>query len=78
MSYLIGAFVAFLFIVLSSWLLSAGKPLDDTDNKLTGDRSNLRILIDHGTGCQYLTTSGGGVTPRLDANGVPICKKEPA
>lgn len=78
MSYLIGAFVTFLFIVLLSFLPSAGKPLDETDNKLTGDRSNLRILIDHGTGCQYLTSPRGGLAPRLDAGGTPICKTEPA
>lgn len=77
MSY-VWAFLAGAGVVVMAIGLSRGSALDDTDNKLTGDRSNLRILIDHGTGCQYLTTAGGGVTPRLDANGVPICKKEPA
>lgn len=48
-------------------------PLDDTDNHVTGARSNMTVLIDHGTGCQYLRGPGGGLTPRLDATGKPIC-----
>lgn len=47
--------------------------MDDTDDKLTGSRSNLRIMIDHGTKCQYLKVVGGGLTPRLDSAGQPIC-----
>lgn len=78
MSYFIGAFVASLFIALVALLPDANKPLDDTDDKLTGARSNMRVLIDHGTGCQYLRTAGGGLTPRLDSSGLPICKKEAA
>lgn len=78
MNYLIGALVAFLAIFILSALLKNRGPLDDTDNKLTGERSNMRILIDHGTGCQYLQTAGGGITPRLDAKGAHMCVKVPA
>ncbi len=44
---------------------------DDTDP--SGGRSGLKIYTDSGTGCQYLSVSGGGVTPRLSADGHPIC-----
>ena len=44
---------------------------DDTDP--SGGRSGLKIYTDSGTGCQYLSVSSGGVTPRLNADGHPIC-----
>ena len=44
---------------------------DDTDP--SGGRSGLKIYTDSGTGCQYLSVSGGGVTPRLSSDGHPIC-----
>lgn len=50
----------------------AARPLDDTDSP-AGQRSNMELLTDHGTGCQYLRVMGGGVTPRLDASGKHIC-----
>lgn len=43
--------------------------LDDTDNLKTGDRSNLALYIDHGTGVHYIRTPFGSLVPRLDANG---------
>ena len=75
MSYSIGVFVSLLIALLIAWAVNAGSggPLDATDNHTTGGRSGLRILIDHGTGCQYLRTSSSGITPRLDANGKPMC-----
>ena len=48
------------------WFLQAR---DDTDAH--NERSGMRLLIDHGTGCQYLQR--GGITPRLDANVNHIC-----
>ena len=62
-----GVFVA----VLSRW-----QPTDSTDYS-TSDRSGLKLHTDAMTGCQYLSTSGGGITPRLDRNGHQICN-EPA
>lgn len=78
MSYLIGAGIAILGVIILAAVVQNRGPLDDTDNKLTGERSNMRILIDHGTGCQYLQTAGGGITPRLDAKGAHMCVKAPA
>lgn len=39
----------------------------------TTDRSSLKLHTDAMTGCQYLSTSGGGITPRLDSQGKQIC-----
>lgn len=47
---------------------------DDTDPP--NNRSNLLILTDHATGCQYLTSARGGLTPRLDESGKQICVKK--
>ncbi|HEV7285227.1 MAG TPA: hypothetical protein VGN75_10245 [Kaistia sp.] len=46
---------------------------DDTDGP--GKRSGLRPYTDHATGCQYLATSNGALTPRLSADGQQICRK---
>lgn len=35
---------------------------DDTDGQ---ERSGLKLRTDHGTGCQYLETVRGGITPRM-------------
>lgn len=46
---------------------------DDTDPPF--GRSDMKIMTDHATGCQYLMGSRGGLTPRLDENGKQMCKK---
>lgn len=38
-------------------------------------RSSMKLLVDHETGCHYLSVSGGGITPRLDADGKHICRR---
>jgi hypothetical protein len=47
---------------------------DETDPP--AGRSDMKIMTDHETGCQYLMASRGGLTPRLDENGKPICIKK--
>lgn len=39
-------------------------------------RSDMRIMTDHQTGCQYLMSARGGLTPRLDENGRQMCTKK--
>lgn len=46
---------------------------DDTDPP--NGRSDMKILTDHETGCQYLAGARGGLTPRLDERGRHICKQ---
>lgn len=42
---------------------------DVTDGSQTGVRSGLTIYVDYGTGVQYVSVMGGGITPRLDRDG---------
>lgn len=62
---LICAFVLWIVVLITDF----GK--DDTDPP--GGRSGLALKIDHGTGCQYLVASWGGITPRLDRDGKQVC-----
>lgn len=53
-----------------AWLLGF-TPLgrDDSDPGRWGERSGMQPRTDHATGCQYLAVPGGGITPRLTADG---------
>jgi hypothetical protein len=66
---LIGLCVFILLLKLAWAVLPIGR--DDTD----GDaRSGLKLRTDARTGCQYLESRGGGLTPRLDRNGRHVCE----
>lgn len=58
-----------LVLVLLSNMLSGR---DDTDDP-NGKRSGMILYTDHKTGCQYVGTVLGGITPRLDKDGKPFC-----
>lgn len=45
---------------------------DATDGK---ERSGLALKTDAMTGCQYLASPWGGITPRLDRFGKQICEE---
>jgi len=47
---------------------------DSTDDYINKKRSGMALLIDYGTGCQYLSSRGRFLTPRLNKNGKHICK----
>ena len=67
-----GAAAAVCVILLCIYLFrNTEKDATDPPN----GRSNLDLLIDHETGCHYLRANGGGITPRLNANGKHICEK---
>jgi len=34
---------------------------------------NMNLYIDKRTGCQYLGTYAGAITPRMDSNGRQVC-----
>lgn len=61
----------FAVVLQAAWLVL---PLfrDDTDG---ARRSGLSPRTDARTGCQYLETAGGGITPRLDRDGRQICER---
>lgn len=54
-------------------------PYDDTDPVTATPywgRSGLALYTDNKTGCQYVKAGYfGGITPRLDEQGRPICRK---
>lgn len=57
------------FISLVSLIIT---PIDNSDKSFF-KRSDLKIHTDYKTGCQYLSTFWGGITPRLDKDGKQIC-----
>ncbi|WP_025123942.1 MULTISPECIES: DUF6440 family protein [unclassified Serratia (in: enterobacteria)] len=64
--------IAAIILPLLSWLsFKAGFLVDDTDGIR---RSGLALYTDVGTGCQYLSVSGSGITPRMDKDGYQVCK----
>ena len=71
----LGCIAAYVSVLVTLVLLNAflfGR--DDTDPP-TGARSRLDLHIDNRTGCHYLSTHKGGLTPRLGADGKHICTK---
>lgn len=47
---------------------------DDSDSKT--EKSGVKVVTDHLTGLQYLETSRGGITPRLDIDGKQVISKD--
>lgn len=78
------ALYRFAFKLLIAWIIGyyvfsfvAGQfemGFDDTDDKLSGERSGMALHIDNRTGCHYLASSAGSLTPRLDKSGRQICE----
>ncbi len=61
-------------------LLAVLRPYDDTDPVVREwwgrSRSGLALYTDSLTGCQYVKAGlFGGITPRIDERGRPICRK---
>ena len=57
-----------VLIVIGFYVLNP-VPYDDTDDPITNTRSGLRLYVDNLTGCEYLGTLLGSLTPRLDGDG---------
>lgn len=69
----------FLTIVLALCFLAGywgGNPMRDDSDAVNGSISGMRPLTDHLTGCQYLTTGWGGITPRMSDEGRQICRED--
>ena len=64
-------FWAFLILVIFKWW-QGDFERDDTDGKSV--RSGMELRTDFGTGCQYLESKGGGITPRLKSDGRQVCR----
>lgn len=48
-------------------------PARDATDPPSGARSGVRLRTDSGTGCQYLETKGGAITPRMGRDGRQMC-----
>ena len=66
MCYLAGLIVAWLYSITF-------QDYDATDDAQNGIRSKMALYTDYGTGCQYLATRSGHLTPRLDKDGKHMC-----
>lgn len=78
MNHLERATAIVLVFVVAINIYSVMQPRDSTDSGST--RSGLGLHVDAKTGCHYLSTARGGITPRYDRNGTHICtgpEKEP-
>jgi hypothetical protein len=66
-----------VFVGVSMMLTALANRFSATDNSDAGwaNRSNLSIRTDHLTGCDYLETRPGGITPRLRPDGSQVCKR---
>lgn len=71
-----GVFVGSVVVVFLAQVAAVRlSPLDDSDSP-TGERSGVKPRTDHLTGCQYLESSRGGITARLDSDGKHVgCKR---
>lgn len=63
--------VAILGAIMACSLM--GSDRDSTDTKAV--RSGMKLYTDALTGCQYLS-AGGGLTPRIDSDGEPVCNED--
>lgn len=63
----LGVIISLLILVsIAIQFTGGGFDRDDTDGS---ERSGLKLHTDHGTGCQYVSTPGGGITPRMSVDG---------
>lgn len=72
--FVMGAAFAWALAELFRGVFSLGLDATDAD---TWNRSGMRLHMDYGTGCMYLSTASGSLTPRLNSAGVPMCSGAP-
>jgi len=68
------AIIAILSWFISTLISDNMKPRNDTDP--ADGRSGLALFVDNRTGCHYLSSPAGGLTPRLDSEGNQICSTQ--
>ena len=67
-----GAICAICVWALGAAFIQFATAGDETDG--AGARSQMALRVDHGTGCQYLESSRGSLTPRMGRDGKQVCK----
>lgn len=76
--------LAIIYVVVTvllsgvNYVLGTYTDIGRDDSDPPSGRSDMKILTDHKTGCQYLMAAHGGLTPRLDENGKQMCVKKGA
>lgn len=75
MPWAIGLLVGSLTYLLLTWM-TPPPPMRDDSDAANGPISHMQPLTDHLTGCQYLTTRWGGITPRMSDEGRQICRED--
>jgi len=66
------ALAAVLVTIVIVAAMSMGRPPRDNSDPI-GGRSNMEVLTDALTGCQYLAAQRGGITPRMGADNKQVC-----
>lgn len=74
-SWLFSIFVIAFSIALLFFVSPLGRDDSDEGYGWFDNRSNMRVTTDNLTGCQYLGSERGGITPRVDSTGKHICRK---
>lgn len=64
---------AAIILVVTLYGVFVGADKNSTDRK--DERSGMELYTDALTGCQYLS-AGGGLTPRIDSDGEPVCNED--
>jgi len=67
--WLVGWFAFALVFTQFLSLTPLKKDDSDPEPEGWGRRSGIQVRTDSLTGCQYLETTSGGITPRVDGNG---------
>lgn len=71
-NYVFKIVIVFVIIMFGYYLLYP----TDTSDEGRFSRSGLALHIDAKTGCHYVASQYGGITPRLTAEGAHICTGE--
>ena len=69
LSCVFGFIILVAVVALIAYLVDKYDTRDDTDKPFPAKKSELILHIDARTGCHYLSTENGGLTPRLDRQG---------
>ena len=63
-------FIGWLIVgMVIAWLWSLLPIGHDSTDGAWPHRSGVEVVTDAATGCQYLKTASGGITPRVDGRG---------
>jgi hypothetical protein len=68
----VGPLLGALAVVAFYFFMSGDPPRDDCDT--AQGRCGMKVRRDALTGCEYLETWLGGITPRMNGDGKQVCR----